>query len=250
MSAASINIVIPMAGSGQRFVDAGYDRPKPFIDVAGDMMIARVLENLRYPDARYVLIARREQVEAHPDLVKQLCDRFPVDFRVIDGLTEGTAATLLFARGDFANDTPLLVANCDQLVDGGVAAMIDENRARGHDGSIMVFEDAARDPKWSFVRLDAQGLVQEAREKKAISEWATVGVYLFSRGADFREAAIESIIRNERVNNEFYTCPTYNHLVSWGRRIGIHTIAQSAMHGIGTPNDLAAYLASGPDQRA
>jgi NDP-sugar pyrophosphorylase family protein len=42
-----LNIVIPMAGAGSRFVDAGYTVPKPFIDVLGKPMIYHVLENLR-----------------------------------------------------------------------------------------------------------------------------------------------------------------------------------------------------------
>ena len=57
-----INIVIPMAGLGSRFVNAGYDKPKPFIDVKGVPMIVRVLENLKYPNARYIIIARKEHL--------------------------------------------------------------------------------------------------------------------------------------------------------------------------------------------
>jgi len=38
-----INIVIPMAGRGQRFVESGYDKPKPMIDVVGVPMIKRVI---------------------------------------------------------------------------------------------------------------------------------------------------------------------------------------------------------------
>ena len=41
-----INIVIPIAGSGSRFTEAGYTKPKPFIDVLGKPMIVRVIENL------------------------------------------------------------------------------------------------------------------------------------------------------------------------------------------------------------
>ena len=41
-----INIVIPMAGMGKRFADAGYKDPKPFIDVLGKPMIQHVIENL------------------------------------------------------------------------------------------------------------------------------------------------------------------------------------------------------------
>ena len=41
-----INVVIPMAGRGQRFVEAGYDKPKPMIDVVGIPMIKRVIDSL------------------------------------------------------------------------------------------------------------------------------------------------------------------------------------------------------------
>ncbi len=242
MGDVSLNVVIPMAGMGSRFAEAGYAKPKPFIDMWGEPMIARVLENLVYPGARYILIARREHIEAEPDAVDRLRARFPIEIRLIDQVTEGSAATVLFAREEFANDTPMLIANCDQLVDGGIAGMVDDCLGRGLDGSVMVFRDAARDPKWSFVKLNGDGLVTEAREKIPISDLATVGIYMFSRGVDFREAAIEMIVRNDRSNREFYTCPVYNYLVDWGRRIGVHAIEPGAMHGIGTPDDLVSYM--------
>jgi len=242
MGDVRLNVVIPMAGMGSRFAQAGYAKPKPFVDMWGEPMIARVLENLAYPGARYILIARKEHIEAEPDAVDRLRSKFPIEIRLIDQVTEGSAATVLFAREDFASDTPMLIANCDQLVDGGIAGMVNDCLGRGLDGSVMVFRDDARDTKWSFVKLNGDGLVTEAREKVPISDLATVGIYMFSRGVDFREAAIEMIVRNDRVNREFYTCPVYNYLVDWGRRIGVHTIEPDAMHGIGTPDDLVHYM--------
>jgi dTDP-glucose pyrophosphorylase len=237
-----LNVVIPMAGLGSRFAKAGYDLPKPFVDVNGAPMIERVLENLSYPGMRCLLLARREHVERYPHHVASIRSKFPVEFIIIDGVTEGAACTVLFARKYFANETPLLLANCDQIIDGGAAAMIDDCRARDLDGSVMVFKNVARNRKWSFVRLDVEGFVVEAREKQPISDLATVGLYMFSRGVDFLDAAIEMIIRNERVNGEFYTCPVYNALVAWKRKIGVYEIAPEAMHGIGTPEDLDLYL--------
>jgi dTDP-glucose pyrophosphorylase len=250
MGDVSLNVVIPMAGLGSRFAEAGYTKPKPFIDMWGEPMIARVLENLAYPGARYILIARREHIEAEPNAVDRLRKRFPIEFRLIDRVTEGAAATVLFARDDFANDAPMVIANCDQLIEGGIGSMVDDCLGRGLDGSVMVFRDEKRDPKWSFVRLDRDGLVSEAREKVAISDLATVGIYMFSRGVDFREAAIEMMVRNDRVNREFYTCPVYNYLVEWGRRIGVYTIAPHEMHGIGTPDDLVSYMSRHERQAA
>ena len=58
-----INILIPMAGLGSRFAKAGYKKPKPFIDVSGKPMIVRVLENLKYPDAKYILVAQWDHLQ-------------------------------------------------------------------------------------------------------------------------------------------------------------------------------------------
>ena len=41
-----LNIVIPMAGAGSRFADAGYKDPKPLIPIHGRPMIQVVIENL------------------------------------------------------------------------------------------------------------------------------------------------------------------------------------------------------------
>lgn len=237
-----INIVIPMAGAGSRFAQAGYQKPKPFIDVDGKPMIVRVLENLAYPDARYILIARKEHLEAEPGLVKVIEKEYNATFIPIDKLTEGTACTVLYARKHINNRDPLLIANSDQIVDIKIADFIDDCRRRGLDGSILTFIDEKRDPKWSFAKLDTNQLVTEVQEKKAISEYATVGIYFYSHGSDFVDAAIDMFIERDRVNNEYYTCPTYNYAIQAGKKIGIYNIAVEQMHGIGTPEDLLAYL--------
>ena len=82
----------------------------------------------------------------------------------------------------------------------------------------------------------------EVKEKEAISDQATVGIYYFARGADFVDAAIEMLLQRDRVNGEYYTCPVYNYLIRKGKRVGIYPIAAEAMHGLGTPEDLQCYL--------
>jgi len=237
-----INIVIPMAGQGSRFVKAGYEKPKPFIDVDGKPMIVRVLENLAYPNARYILIARKEHMEKKVELVNQIEKDFNAIFIPIDKLTEGTACTVLYARKYINNDEPLLIANSDQIVDMDIADFIDDCKNRNLNGSILTFIDHYKDPKWSFAKLDESNLVTEVKEKVVISECATVGIYLYSKGKDFIDASVDMIIENDRVNNEFYTCPTYNYAIKEGSKIGIYNIEFEQMHGIGTPDDLNIYL--------
>lgn len=237
-----INVVIPMAGAGSRFSKAGFSRPKPFIDVAGKPMILRVLENLALPEARYILVARREHMEAESELVKQIECNYRATFIAIDDLTEGTACTVMHARNLIGNESPLLIANSDQIVDFNPYDFFEDCVRRNLDGSILTFIDEERDPKWSFARVGYDGLVCEVKEKQSISEFATVGIYLFRRGCEFIDAAIEMILSQDRVNGEYYTCPTYNYLLARGKKIGVYNIQPNAMHGLGTPEDLKNYL--------
>lgn len=237
-----INIVVPMAGAGSRFAEAGYEKPKPFIDVAGKPMIVRVLENLACPDANYILIARKEHMEAEPGLVKQIEQDYGATFIPINKMTEGTACTVLHARCYINNENPLMIANSDQIVDTSIADYVNDCRNRQLDGSILTFIDPHRDPKWSFARVGDDGMVAEVKEKVPISGYATVGIYLFSKGKLFVDAAIDMIVENDRVNNEFYTCPVYNYAICNGARVGIYGIEFEQMHGIGTPDDLKIYI--------
>jgi NDP-sugar pyrophosphorylase family protein len=231
-----------MAGVGSRFVNAGYTKPKPFIDVAGKPMIVRVLDNLAIPNARYVLVARREHLQAEIDLVRQIEQSYQAIFVQIDNITEGTACTVLHARKLINNSTPLLIANSDQIVDFNPIDYVNDCVIRNLDGSILTFKDETRNPKWSFARTGEDGLVQEVKEKKPISDCATVGIYLFKHGEDFVNAAIDMFLHQDRVNNEYYTCPSYNYLIKENKNIGIYNVPAVAMHGVGTPEDLELYL--------
>lgn len=236
-----VRVIIPAAGEGSRFQKAGYEKPKPFINVLGRRMLDHVIENVAPLNAEVHLLLRKDHIDNEIDAVSALRSHGHAIHQV-DRLTEGTACTLLLARTVFDDDKALLVANSDQYVDFSVDAFVRDCIDRDLDGSILVFRDEERNPKWSFARLDESGLVREVAEKKPISDLATVGIYLFRRGSDFVGAAIDMIARNDRVNNEFYTCPVYNYMISLGLRIGVYEVPASAMHGLGTPEDLEAFI--------
>jgi len=237
-----INIVIPMAGRGSRFSNAGFVKPKPFIDVLGKPMIVRVIENLNVENAKFILLGLKEHLDAERELVADIENKYNVQFIEIDKITEGTACTVLFARQIINNEYPLLIANSDQIVDFQISNFIEDCAYRNLNGSILTFNDLELNPKWSFAKIDENGFVVEVQEKKPISNFATVGIYMFSRGKDFIDAAIDMIISNDRVNGEFYTCPVYNYLIKNNGRVGIYNIEANSMHGIGTPEDLQLYL--------
>lgn len=238
-----INIVIPMAGAGSRFTKAGYKKPKPFINVLGKPMICHVLDNLKIENAKFILLIRTEHYNKEQEIVQWIKLHYNVEFILINKLTEGAACTALHAHRLINNDVALLIANSDQIVDMNIKDYIEDSNDRNLDGSVLCFED--NDPKWSFAKLDSNNLITMIKEKEVISNNATVGIYYFKKGSDFVENAIDMIVRNERVNNEFYVAPIYNYSIKRGGKFGIYFIEKNQMHGIGTPEDLDKYVKLG-----
>jgi NDP-sugar pyrophosphorylase family protein len=235
-----INVVIPAAGMGSRFRREGFNDPKPFIDVQGKSMIQRVLENLKIDNAHYILIFRKEDFIDYKEVLLKVLEDYSYTIVSVDRLTQGTACTVLHTIKSINNEDPLLIANSDQIVDLDLNRFINDAMERELDGSILTFHDIHE--KWSYAQVDENGYVKEVREKQVISTHATVGIYYYSQGKDFVNAAVEMILHEDTVNNEYYTCPTYNYLVNSSKKIGIYEISQSSMHGIGTPEDLKIYL--------
>jgi HAD superfamily hydrolase (TIGR01509 family) len=232
-----MNVLIPMAGAGNRFAQAGYTFPKPLIDVNGKPMIQVVVENLNI-DAHYIFIVQKTHYEKYNlkhmlNLIAPACD-----IVLVDGVTEGAACTTLLARKYIDNDKPLIIANSDQYVEWNSNEVIYAWSADEIDGGILTFESTH--PKWSFAKIDDYGFVSEVAEKKPISNNATVGVYYWQKGSEYVKYADQMIDKNVRTNNEFYVCPVFNEAIQDGKKIKIKEI--NKMWGLGTPEDLEYFL--------
>lgn len=233
----NLNVIIPMAGAGSRFAQAGYTFPKPLILVNNKPMIQVVVENLGL-EAKYNFIVQKSHNEKYNldsmlNLISPNCNIVETE-----GITEGAACTALLAREFINNENPLFFANSDQFVEWNPVEFMYHMQETNSDGGIVTFESAH--PKWSFAKCNEYGIVQEVAEKKPISTDATVGFYYWKHGSDFVKYADQMIQKNIRVNSEFYVCPVFNEAITDGKIIRKYEIEK--MWGLGTPEDLEYFL--------
>ena len=233
----NLTVLIPMAGAGSRFQQAGYTFPKPLIDVKGKPMIQLVVENLNIK-ANYVYVVQKEHREKYN--LDTLLNLITPNCKIVevDKLTEGAACTALLAKEYINKDTPLFFANSDQFVEWDSNEFLYKMNETNADGGIVSFR--ATHPKWSFAKVNETGLVTEVAEKNPISDIATVGYYYWKKGSDFVKYAEDMIEKDIRVNNEFYVCPVFNQAIEDGKEIRTFDIPK--MWGLGTPEDLKYYL--------
>jgi NDP-sugar pyrophosphorylase family protein len=237
-----LNIVMPMAGRGKRFADAGFATPKPLIPIHGRPMTEVVMANLRPSRPhRFIFLILREHAESFgfDRHLREWGGDCEICF--VDQVTEGAACTVLLAREWIDTDSPLMIANCDQWVDINIDDYLAVGDADDVDGVIMTMW--ADHPKWSYVRFDEAGHISEVVEKQVVSNEATVGIYNFRHGKDFVRAADRMIERELRVNGEYYVAPAYNQLLAEGQRLRVYNVGReyAGMYGLGTPEDLRLF---------
>lgn len=234
---AKLNVLIPMAGAGSRFTNAGYTFPKPLIEVHGKPMIQVVVENLNV-EANFIFIVQKEHYEKYN--LKYMLNLIAPGCKIVqtEGMTEGAACTTLLAKEYIDNDQPLLIANSDQFLEWNSNEVMYAFNADQIDAGILTFK--ATHPKWSYAKLNEDGFVSEVAEKKVISDNATVGVYFWKHGSDYVKYAWQMIEKDIRTNGEFYVCPVFNEAIQDGKKVRVKHIEK--MWGIGTPEDLNTFL--------
>lgn len=243
----TVQALILAAGAGKRFKDAGYLDPKPLIPLDDNRpMLAHVFDDLKreFDVEAVTIVCQTADMNRIVDEV-QNWDCPSVLVRDVPALTEGAAASALFAESTFEPDSPLIVINSDQkfrfrAADTG-RSLIESMRVGAIDGAIPTFE--SKETRWSYVALDKQwsGMVARLEEKPIFppSDQATVGCYLFKSAVQAFDAVRAMMAANDRTNGEFYFAPCYNHLPKAAKVLAVPV---GEMIGLGTPGDLERYL--------
>jgi dTDP-glucose pyrophosphorylase len=228
----NFKLIMPMAGNGSRFVDAGYKSPKPLIDVLGKPMFVCAVENIGLEFDEMIFIVRKEH-----NIKENVKEHYPQAHVVeLDSLSEGAACSVLAANTFVNDDDSIFITNCDQFIEWDSGSF---NSHKDNDGIILTFDCPDHNPKWSYARTENDYVVEVA-EKNPISDYATSGHYYWKNWSTFKTSALKMIENNERVNGEFYLAPVYNQTIASGGKV--KRLSIDKMYGVGTPEDLDAWL--------
>lgn len=252
-----MNILIPMAGAGQRFIDEGYTTHKPAIltidrntgeELPMVVCATKDLPGVAEKGANLIYIDR----DFHKsDGVENIIQRYypKSQFITIDYLTEGQASTCLLAKELIDNEESLLISASDN---GMVFNEVTFNElTQETDAIVFTYRNnpsvLIKPSAYGWVDIDQDNNIKGVSVKKALSDnpmndHAIVATFWFKTGHIFVEATEKMIQENDRINNEFYVDNVINHLISLGYRAKILEIDRYI--GWGTPKDYEAYTKS------
>jgi dTDP-glucose pyrophosphorylase len=232
------NIIIPMAGLGERFSKAGYTTLKPFLPLGSKTMIQAVVENLNFEGAKFSFVINTNLMTVD-DLTNNL-ESIISDFDIycVDELPQGPAASSMVAMEGIDLREPLIITNCDQIIeDFNYEMFLQFCQTNEADGVLGTFNSCH--PKNSYVRINDFNAIVEVKEKEVVSNIATNGFHWWKSAALFRESVLAMKDASDTVNGEYYVAPSYKYLIDKGLKILPYWF--NSHYPIGIPEDYEYY---------
>jgi len=239
-----LHIIMPMAGEGSRFTKAGWQTPKPLIEVRGVPLFQRAISSVAINGAvmKYSFIVRQEHIDNQyiDSRIKQILPSANV-FSVAK-TTRGAVETCLVAEEAIDDHDAVVVMDCDlefrsKRYNELVLASLKSSCADSIGGALVSFD--SDNPRYSYALVDEEDRVLRTAEKEPISNHALCGAYFFGCGKDFKRVAHQLLIDGTHGKAEFYVSLLYNYLLSEGKVVRLAKMEE--YYSYGTPEELALY---------
>lgn len=248
MNNRNIQLVIPMSGIGKRFLEAGYKKPKPLIEVDSYPIIKHILD--LFPGIEEVIFVCNEMHLKETDMKQILLDLCP-QARIVSVPNEfrkGPVDAVLKAKDFIKNDHEIIVSYCDYGTVWDFDKFLEFTDTKIYDGVIPCYTGfhphMLRGDNYAFCKTE--GLeVLEIKEKQPftnnkMSEWASNGTYYFKSGKLLKKYFQQLVDQNIHLNNEYYCSLVYNLLIQDGLKVSVFKIDKMLQWG--TPSDLEDYI--------
>jgi len=238
-----MNIIIPIGGKGERFINGGYTKPKPLINIFEKPMVFYVLDNLNITEKDNIYIIYNTTLE-RDDFTKIIKSKYPlIKFIPLQKDTSGAAETLHLGLNSIINEITKsnknIILDCDTFYKEDI---IDIYRNSIHNNAVFYSVKENEKPKYSYIKMGEGTKITEIKEKLKISNNANTGAYCFENIAILCNYCKYILDENIVFNNEPYTSCVINEMIK--KDIAFHGIElkDNSIVSLGTPDDVEKYL--------
>lgn len=240
-----MHIVIPMAGVGQRFINAGYKEPKPLIKINNKTIIGHACD-IFPTETKFTFICNAKHL-AETNMREELLQIKPnATVLEIPNHTEGPVYTVLQISDLIKDDEEVIVNYCDFGIYWDYEDFLTHTRERDADGCIVSYKKFHPHMFGSTnyaLSTDTEQWMDEIKEKepidKEMNKYVSNGTYYFKRGSDLKKYFKELMDKKITYNDEYYVSLVYNLLVKDNLKVSIYDIPHMLQWGI--PEDVETY---------
>ena len=274
-----LNIIIPLAGTGSRFLQEGYLRPKPFVKALGKELVLWLLEHLtlRSTDAIVIVFNKNPDIGPSPAQYYRIVDEYmstlgtlkpEIIYVTLDKPTSGAAETALHgieALPPERLDLPAVLLDGDTFYTADVLGIAREKLRSATsknvfpDGCLFVFDDdKPTESQYSYVNMDGDSdtvtKIME-KDKTGMSPFACCGCYCFrvTQALQMEISSALEVHQSEnpgfkRVKQELYTSSIVARMLKAGCNFIACKLNSSEFTILGTPSQLRTFIVSSKRQ--
>jgi len=231
----SINIIIPLGGKGERFVQCGYTVPKALISIFNKPMIFHVLDNLCIQPLDNVIIVYHHTL----DIEQLIHSKYPFIHLVkLDKQTSGASETVKIGISQLKHllHKKTLLLDCDTIY---TTDIISEFRSTKLSTVFYTVKDTLEPPLYSYISLDFDNRIIDIAEKVKISANANTGAYGFVEVEKLLQYCETNTLT---YNNEPYTSCVIKTMINNGEEFYGKELDPRTIISVGTPKELTHYL--------
>ncbi|MBR0749947.1 hypothetical protein JQ582_39160 [Bradyrhizobium japonicum] len=243
-----MQIIIPMSGFGERFRRAGYNLPKPLIEVEGKPIIAHVID--MYPgETDFLFICNQDHLDEPSYRMREVLEQHCPSGQIV-GIPphqEGPIGAVLKVRPLVKLDRPTVVNYCDFCCYWDYEdfkAFVSETGCAGAVPAYRGFHPHSLGSTFYAYMQHDDLWMQDIQEKQPFTdnpstEFASSGTYYFASGELCLDLFQEVHDRPLRVAGEFYASMAYKVMQERDLPIAIYDLQHFMQWG--TPQDLEEY---------
>jgi len=245
-----MKIVIPMSGSGNRFLEAGYIDPKPLIKVNGKPIIEYVV-NLFPKEDEFIFICRNEHLQT-TNMREVLLNLKPKATIVeVEPAKLGPVYAVSKAFDFIEDDEPVIVNYCDFYMNWDYEDFKQNVQDSQCDGNVISYIGfhphlLHKENYYASTKLDGKGNMLEIKEKYSYTEDKmkspqSGGTYYFRKGEYVKRYFTQLMDEGLSLNGEYYVSLIYNLLKRDGLTIAVYDKVKHFCQW-GTPSDLEEFI--------
>jgi NDP-sugar pyrophosphorylase family protein len=237
-----------MSGFGERFRRAGYNLPKPLIEIDGKPIIAHVIE--MFPGEHdFLFICNNDHLANADYRLEEILNRYCPTGRVV-GIPShklGPIHTVRLIEHMIDMDRPLVVNYCDFTCYWDWHHFKELVAISECDGAIPAYKGfhphTLGNTNYAYMR-EQYGWVLDIQEKQPytdnrMQEYASSGTYYFATGQIMSEAFRTTMEQDINVGGEYYVSLAYKPLLAANKNIAVYPLQHFMQWG--TPDDVAEY---------
>lgn len=244
-----MQIVIPMAGAGNRFVEADYKEPKPLIKIRGKRVIEYVCDMYDKDNDEFIFICNIDHYRSTDmekilkDYVKK-CTIIPISPHKL-----GPVFTIIISGSvHIKKDSPVIISYCDTPFTWDYDFF--KEYVKDKDGCLVSCKGfhphSLSSTLWAHSKLDGDNRILEIKEKSCytkdhLKEHASSGVYYFGKGEYVTKYFRQLIDEDRNFNGEYYITLVYNLLIRDGLKV--YSYLNDFVLSFGTPSEVKNFEA-------